>query len=49
MKAQFLCSDYEQLLYNQYQNCRQRNLSVRDYTEEIYRLNACNNLQETKP
>ena len=48
MKTRFLPTNYEQLLYQQYQHCQQRNRSVNEYTEEFYRLNARNDLNETE-
>lgn len=42
----YLPTDYEQMLYQQYQHCRQGNRSVNDYTEEFYCLSARNNLNE---
>ena len=44
----FLPSDYEQFLYQQYQNCRRANWTMNEYTEEFYRLNARVNLFETE-
>ncbi|XP_020702760.1 uncharacterized protein LOC110114275, partial [Dendrobium catenatum] len=46
LRGQFLPTDYEQLLYMQYQHCSQGNRSVSDYTEEFHRLCARNNLNE---
>lgn len=45
LKRKFLPIDYEQILYEQYQHCKQRNKSVKEYTKEFNRLNARNNLQ----
>ncbi|KAI0495171.1 hypothetical protein KFK09_025321 [Dendrobium nobile] len=47
LRGQFLPTDYEQMLYMQYQHCVQGNRSVSDYTEEFHRLCARNNLNET--
>ncbi|PKU84124.1 RNA-directed DNA polymerase [Dendrobium catenatum] len=47
MRAHFLPTDYEQMLYVRYQHCTQGQRSVSDYTEEFYRLSARNNLNET--
>ena len=48
LKGRFLPTDYNQILYQQYQQCQQRNRSVNKYTEELYRLNARNDLNETE-
>lgn len=47
LRSHFLPSDFEQLLYLQYQKCHQGNESVSAYTEEFYRLSARNNLNES--
>ncbi|PKU86669.1 RNA-directed DNA polymerase [Dendrobium catenatum] len=48
MRRHFLPSDFEQLLYLQYQQCRQNQRTVSEYTEEFYRLSARNNLLESE-
>ncbi|KAI0507593.1 hypothetical protein KFK09_013719 [Dendrobium nobile] len=48
MRRHFLPTDFEQLLYLQYQQCRQGNRPVHEYTEEFYRLSARNNLSESE-
>ncbi|XP_020679468.2 uncharacterized protein LOC110097438 [Dendrobium catenatum] len=47
LRGHFLPTDYEQLLYMQYQHCSQGNRSVNEYTEEFYRMSARNNLNES--
>ncbi|KAI0530516.1 hypothetical protein KFK09_000060 [Dendrobium nobile] len=47
LRGHYLPTDYEQMLYLQYQHCVQGNRSVNDYTEEFYRLSARNNLNES--
>ena len=39
MRAKFLPKDYQLILYRQMQNLRQRLLTVREYTEEFYKVN----------
>ncbi|TYK11204.1 reverse transcriptase [Cucumis melo var. makuwa] len=45
MKARFLPPNYEQTLYNQYQNCRQGSKSVAEYIKEFHKLSARTNLK----
>ncbi|KAI0520337.1 hypothetical protein KFK09_007809 [Dendrobium nobile] len=47
LRAQFLPTDYEQILYMRYQHCVQGMRSVSEYTEEFNRLSARNNLNES--
>ncbi|KAI0496820.1 hypothetical protein KFK09_023144 [Dendrobium nobile] len=47
LRAQFLPTDYEQILYMRYQHCEQGSRSVSEYTEEFNRLSARNNLSES--
>ncbi|KAI0501107.1 hypothetical protein KFK09_019325 [Dendrobium nobile] len=47
LRAQFLPTDFEQILYMRYQHCVQGTRSVSDYTEEFNRLTARNNLSES--
>lgn len=46
LKARFLPLNYEQTLYNQYQNCRQGNRLVAEYIEEFHWLSTRTNLSE---
>lgn len=48
MRERFLPANFEQLLYEQYQKCRQGFKNVADYTEEFHRLGARTNLAETE-
>ncbi|PKU66437.1 hypothetical protein MA16_Dca009680 [Dendrobium catenatum] len=48
LRGHFLPTDFEQMLYLQYQHCAQNNRSVSEYTEEFYRLSARNNLSESE-
>ncbi|XP_020682380.1 uncharacterized protein LOC110099531 [Dendrobium catenatum] len=48
LRGHFLPTDYEQMLYVQYQHYSQGGKSVNEYTEEFYRLSARNNLNESE-
>ena len=39
LKAKFIFEDYRINIYKRLQNLKQRGLSVKEYTEEFYRLN----------
>ena len=39
LKAKFIPKDYQINLFRRLQNLRQKSLSVKEYTEEFYRLN----------
>ena len=47
LQAKYLPPDYEQILFQQYQDCRQGNRTVQAYIEEFHKLSSCNNLLET--
>lgn len=48
LRACFLPSNYENVLFTRYQNCKQEFRSVSEYTEEFHRLSSRNNLQESE-
>ena len=48
LKNRFLPPDFEQVLYRQFQSCRQGNRSVPQYTEEFYRLKTRLDLNESE-
>ena len=48
LKNRFLPPDFEQVLYQQFQSCRQGNRSVPQYTEEFYRLKTRLDLNESE-
>lgn len=39
MKSKFFRKDYELTLYKHMKNIKQKIMTVRDYTEEFYKLN----------
>ena len=39
MKAKFITRDYQITLFRRIQNLRQKLMSVKEYTEELYRIN----------
>jgi hypothetical protein len=39
LKAKFIPKDYQINMFRRLQNLRQKGLSVKEYTEEFYRLN----------
>ncbi|PKU83803.1 hypothetical protein MA16_Dca010896 [Dendrobium catenatum] len=47
LRAQFLPTDFEQILYMRYQHCAQGLRTVSEYTEEFNRLSARNDLHES--
>ena len=48
IKTRFLPPDYEQILYQQYQNCKQLSRFISAYIEEFYRLQTRLDLNESE-
>ena len=48
MKTRFLPLDYEQILYQEYQNCKQLSRSILAYTEKFYRVQTRKALNESE-
>ena len=49
LREKFLPSDYQLSLYRQLQNLRQRLLTVREYTEEFYKISIrAGQIQDTQ-
>jgi hypothetical protein len=48
LKAWFLPSDFEQQLFQQYQECRQGGRTIQAYVDDFYCLSARNDLMETE-
>ena len=49
LRAKFLPTDYQLTLYRKMQNLRQRLLTVREYTKELYKLNLRAGYVEESP
>ena len=48
LKAKFILKDYQINIFRRLQNLRQKSLSVKEYTEEFYRLNIKDGQKENE-
>lgn len=48
LRQRFLSVDYQSILFDQYQHCRQENKSVTEYNREFHQLGSRKNLNETE-
>jgi len=48
MKGKFLPSDHSRTIFQEFNNLRQRNQTVEEYTENFYKLQARNDLDESE-
>ena len=47
LRGRFLPFNYEQYLFESYQQCSQGTRTVNEYTSEFFRLEACNQLSKS--
>ena len=48
LRSKYLPPDYEQIIFKQYQDCKQGSRTVETFLEEFHRLSSRNNLLETE-